>query len=92
MVVDIAHAKLDPARTFLAPESVLNEASLSREEKIDILQRWAYDERELAVAEEENMQGIDSTHHSEMLQKISQALLQLGVRSDDQGHPPTKQG
>lgn len=45
----------DPSATYQAPEDVLLDARLSREQKIKVLKQWAYDEREIEVAEEENM-------------------------------------
>jgi len=53
--VDLDHALLDPAAEFATPDDVVGAAQLSREQKIEILRRWAYDARELAVAEEEGM-------------------------------------
>lgn len=87
-MVDLQHAKLDPASEFKHPMNVVNEKGLSREEKIDILKRWAYDAREMSVAEEENMLGKES--NGEILQAIQHALLALGVTSDFT--TPTKQG
>ena len=55
--IDIEKAKLNPSSVFKRPADVLK-TTFSREEKIDILRRWAYDEREMAVAEEENMQQL----------------------------------
>ena len=56
-MVDIDKALVDPALVFKAPEEVLADNELSREQKIKILQRWEYDVRELQVAEEEGMEG-----------------------------------
>jgi hypothetical protein len=39
-----------PASVFASPEHVLEEAQLSKEQKIEILLRWAYDAAEEAVA------------------------------------------
>jgi hypothetical protein len=49
----------DPGSTFRNPEDVLTNAELTIKRKVDILQRWAYDAREAAVAEEEGMLGDD---------------------------------
>lgn len=89
-MINLQHAKMDPSSEFESPRDVLNERSLSREDKIDILRRWAYDERELAVAEEENMLSSNANHNNR-LHEISQILLELGLDSDE-GSPPTKQG
>lgn len=47
----------DPANCYQAPEDVLDDMRLTREQKIIVLKQWAFDERELEVAEEENMRG-----------------------------------
>lgn len=47
----------DPSSSYEFPQDVLLDERLSREEKIVVLKQWAFDERELEVAEEENMRG-----------------------------------
>lgn len=47
----------DPSSCYQIPEDVLLDKRLSREQKIAVLKQWAFDERELEVAEEENMRG-----------------------------------
>lgn len=92
-MVDINKAKLDPAGTFQRPAQVLKDNTLSRHEKIDILRRWAYDEREMEVAEEENMRSAstnDDRHN--VLDEISNCLIILGVNDEVPHPPPTKQG
>ena len=56
------------------------------------MQRWAYDEREKSVAEEENMQSAAALDINNILDEILQSLLNLGVESDQDSPPPTKQG
>lgn len=81
-MIDIEQAKFDPASVFTSPFAVLQEHSVSREDKIAILQHWADDERELLVAEEENMRR--GTHEREsVLGDIQRALEQLGVNDDN---------
>lgn len=58
---DLARALLDPASFFNTPEDVVRSPEFSRAQKIEILGRWAYDARELSVAEEEGMGGGEST-------------------------------
>ncbi len=89
-MVDVNKAKLDPASVFNHPHDVLSDTSLSREIKIDILRRWAYDERELEVAEEENMRSTIET--KTRLDEILKCLLELGVEHDETSRSPTKQG
>jgi len=91
-MVNIEVAKIDPASVFKKPHDVVEEPTLSRSEKIDILRRWAYDERELAVAEEENMQSSDHDGHDIILEEVLQSLLELGADKDQRFSPPTKQG
>ncbi len=88
-MVDIELAKVNPAGVYKRPKDVLNDASLTREQKIDILRRWAYDERELAVAEEENM--LTPVSNGTILDEVLESLLKLGVKHEDSG-APTKQG
>lgn len=89
--IDIERAKLDPAHAFRRPKDVLENSNISRTDKIDILRRWAYDEREIAVAEEENMQGIDADTNN-TLDEILKCLLELNAGGDKTDSAPTKQG
>lgn len=56
-MTDIEKAMFDPTAVFRAPEEVLLREDMSREQKIEVLRRWAYDARQLQVADEENMGG-----------------------------------
>ncbi len=67
----------DPSDEFQSPQQVLDAADLSRDDKIRILTGWAYDLRELQVAEEENMRGAPGL--AGRLAAVEQALLTLGV-------------
>jgi hypothetical protein len=87
-MTDIDKALLDPSAVFQSPEDVLGQAELSREQKIDILRRWEYDARELAVADEEGM----PVSQADLLDRILQALHTLGVWPDPDRTAPTKQG
>lgn len=90
-MIDIEKATFDPASVFQSPKEVLNEPTLSKNEMISILQHWADDERELLVAEEENMRR-SYTERESVLTEIQQALEYLGV-SHDHGHSSdTKHG
>ena len=90
-MVDLDKAKHNPAHLFKKPSNVLADDTLSRAEKIDILRRWAYDEREMAVAEEENMTG-SGPDNDNILDEILRCLLTLGVNKDEDDPPPTKHG
>lgn len=89
---NLEKAKQDPSSQFKSPHDVVTDKVLSREQKIDILRRWSYDAREIAVAEEENMIAQGNDKHHILLEQIQKCLLELGVSSDDEGTPPTKQG
>ena len=89
-MINIEKARIDPGSVFKRPHDVVDEKDLTRAQKIDILRRWAYDEREIAVAEEENMQGPESD--KPILDEILRSLLELGVDKDQDKPPPTKQG
>jgi len=89
-MTDIEIALLNPSSIFKKPRDVLEDNSLTHEEKIDILRRWSYDEREILVAEEENMLGGSDVNSP--LSEIVLCLLELGVDDDEKIHPPTKQG
>ena len=85
--IDFDLATLDPSAVFAAPEEILACDTLSRRQKITLLQQWQYDASSIAVAEEEGMIGDEEL----FLQRILQALHQLtgGVDVDHTG--PTKQ-
>ena len=86
--MDFEKALLDPSGVFGRPKDILEEKSLSREQKIRILRRWEYDVRELEVAEEENMAGGPPSRLAEVLE----ALHTLAAKIDVEHSPPTKQG
>jgi hypothetical protein len=50
-------ALLDPSAVYTAPREVLEDATLSDEQRLEILKRWELDAREKQVAEEEGMGG-----------------------------------
>ncbi len=72
-MTDIEKAMFDPTAVFRAPEEVLLREDMSREQKIEVLRRWAYDARQLQVAEEENMGG----QQPDILDEILRALHAL---------------
>lgn len=90
MATNINALKHNPAAFFKAPSEVTTAKELSTDEKIEILQRWAYDEREKEVAEEENMSNQTGNAESR-LSDILKALLELKTESDQRNAPPTKQ-
>lgn len=87
-MTDIKKAKLDPTAVYKSPGEVLEDNTLSREDKIEILRVWEYDAREIEVAEEENM----PSSNSKMLDEVLSALKQLNARRDQKKSAPNKQG
>jgi uncharacterized protein (UPF0128 family) len=75
-MTDIKKAMLDPTAVFENPMQVLHATDLSREQKIEILQRWRYDAELMEVAEQENM---TSAGDKDILQSILEALRSLGA-------------
>ncbi len=57
MQADFERMLRDPAMAFDLPQDVVDDQSLTYEEKLQILDQWELDARELSVAEEENMGG-----------------------------------
>jgi len=73
--MDLETARLNPGSVFTSPEELRESPGLSREQKIDLLQRWAEDARELEVAESEGMGGGETS----LFARILLALDSLGV-------------
>lgn len=80
-------ALLDPESVFADPEAVANHPDLSLEQKIAVLRAWEYDAAEVAVAEEEGMQGPGS----DLLQRILSTLARLTDGRDAESVAPSKQ-
>ena len=89
-MIDIEKAKHNPSSIFRGPHEVIECHDLSRQQKIHILRQWAYDERELEVAEEENMQNHNN-NRANVLEEILHCLIELDADEQDTP-PPTKQG
>lgn len=86
MSVDIAN--LDPSAVFETPERLRESAELTKEEKVELLERWAYDDSEMSVAVEE---GMPEGRHRYFQQRILLALAALGAKVDLEHTGPTKQ-
>lgn len=80
-------ARLDPAAVFAGPEEVRDHGELTREEKVEILKRWAYDDAETDVAGEEGMPGETP---NDLQQRIFAALETLGGEAALEPTGPTK--
>ena len=84
--MDFEKAKLNPAAGFKSPQDVVSSQTLSRGQKIDILQRWEQDARSMEVAEEEGMPGPQP----KLLQPIRDALHALNYWPDTEHSSPSK--
>lgn len=82
----------DPSQVFKTPAELLNAPDFTKEQKIEILRHWAYDQLEMLVAEEENMRPTHNNDTSPVLDKILRALRDLGVSLPLAPQSPTKQG
>jgi hypothetical protein len=80
-------ALLDPGSLFASPEEVVAHTGLTLAEKIGVLRSWEYDAAEIAVAEEEGMQGLEN----DLLRRILQALDRLTRGQDVEFVAPTKE-
>jgi outer membrane lipoprotein SlyB len=74
---DLERALLDPTAVFKLPEDVLKREDFSDEQKAAILRRWAYDARELEVAEDEGMRDGEP----DLLDRVLRALDELKTAS-----------
>lgn len=82
--IDLEQAMLDPGSVFASPEALRDQRGLTRQQKIEILRRWAYDARQLSVAEEEGMMGGEPSS----LAQILSALDSLAGGYHAGNHPP----
>jgi hypothetical protein len=85
----LRQALFDPATIFSSPTAVVNDQRFLTKDKIEILRRWEYDEREERVAVEE---GFPAREPNALLDTIFIALHRLGTGPDVEHSPSTKQG
>jgi hypothetical protein len=69
----------NPARVFIEPANVLENAELSVEDKISVLESWRLDLLELQRANDENMARTDggSDDSGERLREVNESLALL---------------
>ena len=60
--LDLQKAALNPAAVFGTPKAIVEDARLSREQKLRLLKQWEHDALSLAVAEGEGMSGRRGKH------------------------------
>lgn len=85
---EIDKAVAQPWTVYRTPEEVLADGSLDDSQKRRILESWQLDARELAVAEEENMGGGESSP----LDRVLQALATLPSEDERPRGPATTHG
>jgi hypothetical protein len=85
----IENIMLNPAAAFKEPAQVVHDASLTRDQKIEILRQWHYDAVRLQESAGENMTGGEL----DKLRAVSKALLELDVHPSKEAdpHDPTNQ-
>jgi hypothetical protein len=71
--VDLERALNDPADLFETPDAVVHHPTLTREQKIQILNNWQLDASRLEGSEAEGMGGEDAP----MLHRVRIALAAL---------------
>ena len=84
---DLEQALLDPPSVFATPETVVAHPALTAAQKIEVLQRWAYDAADISVAVEEGMPGAEEP----LLRRITLALQGLAGPLDLDRAAPSKQ-
>jgi hypothetical protein len=84
--LDFDRFLLNPGSSFERPEDVIGDPRLGRQQKIEILCRWVYDATELAVAEEEGMNGGEASN----LHGVLNALVSITGGFDAEHTGPTK--
>jgi hypothetical protein len=71
--VDLERALNDPAGLFETPDAVVHHPTLTREQKIQVLNNWQLDASRLEGSEAEGMGGEDAP----MLHRVRMALAAL---------------
>ena len=68
-----------------SPRAVLDDASLTREQKIEKLRRWAADARRVEASNDDGLQGAVTPSN---LPAIQEALRELGTGEDPAAQSP----
>jgi hypothetical protein len=82
----VEEKKVNPSAVYTHPSDVLDDASLTQDEKIAILREWHYDAVRLQDSAGENMTGGEP----DRLQSVSNALLKLGIAPTAEADPQTQ--
>lgn len=75
-MIDYEKAKKTPSQYFTSPRDVIENASLPKPAKIEILLRWRYHAIQLETAQDENMQSGEDSR----LAEVMDALRRLGYK------------
>ncbi|OGO92641.1 MAG: hypothetical protein A3F10_00320 [Coxiella sp. RIFCSPHIGHO2_12_FULL_42_15] len=75
-MINYEKALLDPQGVCENPKNVVTDASLTKAQKLEILEQWKQDAILLQIAEEENMAPSDPTS-STMLGRVERAILAI---------------
>lgn len=80
-MTDLERALASPATVFATPEDVVAAADLDKDQKCRVLQRWAFDLRELMVATDENMEpAADSGKAADLVTRVDGLLRDLDAK------------
>jgi len=82
----------DVSERYAHPEKVLQDQSLTTDQKVRMLKEWEQDLRQLMVASEENMAGTVTGQPAESLQAVSAALSKLDMNAESKKDSPAKTG
>ena len=82
--IDLQQAMFDLGSVFASPETLRGQRGLRREQKTEILRRWAYDARQLALAEYEGMMGGETS----LLARVLSVLDSLTRGCNAEPSPP----
>ncbi|MEQ8196149.1 MAG: hypothetical protein RIB59_16830 [Rhodospirillales bacterium] len=82
----------NPAREYGSPSDVLRDDDLSDNQKLQVLQSWEFDARELAVAEDENMTGGEDDKLFLVRQAMNALSDKMGIELANENTIPTGQG
>ena len=70
-------AKQSVETMFAHPKDILDATEFSRDQKIELLNQWKQDLRQLIVASEEGMTATHPGRAAEMLRNVDAALSQI---------------
>ncbi len=74
-----AEAMSDVSKAFDSPRAIVDSRELLPQQKVQLLEQWERDLRQLLVAAEENMPGDGQGGSAERLREVRQAMAALGA-------------